>query len=402
MMHHVFISYSHEDRLFMQRVQTDLQKAGLVVWTDEQLQPGTTDWQIAIEQAIRNTGCVMCIFSPDAAQSQWVREELNYARLNKIQILPLLARGDETTSVPFGFSALQWVDIRNRDAYINNMKRLLIELKKRYANVPLSPQNPRTTATVPGLGSNYPAPTTPPKFAGILPKPFAWCEIPTGVTKVDGVKHDVDFFYMSKYPITVAQYAVFAKADDGYRNDTWWQFSEHGQQWHAEHPEPDILIFSEDAIPRAQVSWYEAIAFCKWLQQKGRSPHTLTLPTEWQWQRAAQGDDERLYPWGDRYQKNRCNTLKSAINRPTPVETYPGGKSPYDVYDMCGNVSEWCLNDYTMFSSDVTTEAPRVLRGGAYDSGRSFAQVVIRNYANPDQQSQTVGFRIVATGEFGL
>lgn len=397
MMHHVFLSYSRKDMLFMKRIQTDLERANLVVWTDEQLEPGTTSWQLAIEQAIRNTACVMCIFSPDSAQSQWVREELNYARLNNIQIMPLLARGDEQSAVPFGFSSLQWVDIRNRSAYLSNMKTVIIDLQKRFANVPLSPTDTnRNQSTVTGLGNNYPSNSNPSLFRGLLPEPFEWCEVVAGVTEVDNVKHDVEFFYMAKYPVTVAQYGAFISADDGYFNPDWWNFSSEATQWREKNSELVEPVFTEDTIPRAEITWFEAIAFCRWLEKTGRSPHQITLPTEWQWQRAAQGDDNRLYPWGNEYAKNRCNTLKSGLNRPTPVTTYAGGLSPYKVSDMCGNIAEWCLNDFMMFSSDIKGDAPRVLRGGAYDSGRSFAQVVVRNYSKPDRQSQTVGFRIVA------
>lgn len=397
MMHHVFLSYSRKDMPFMKRVQTDLQRAKLAVWSDEQLEPGTTSWQLAIEQAIRNAGCIICIFSPDAANSQWVREELNYARMMNIQIIPLLARGDEQTAVPFGYSSYQWVDIRNRDAYFANMKAVIIDLQKRFANLPLSPVDmSTTTSTVPGLGSNYPQMIQAPTFRGLLPEPFEWCDIASGETIVDGVKQSVEFFYMAKYPVTVAQFDIFVHADDGYQNDECWDFSDEAKGWFRENQEPDDPIFKESTVPRAHLSWFEAMAFCHWLQKSGRSPHKIILPSEAQWQRAAQGDDERLYPWGNEYAKNRCNTLRSSLNRPTPVTTYPGGVSPFGAYDMCGNVSEWCLNDYTMFSNDVKGNAPRVLRGGAYDSGRSFAQVVVRNYANPGVQSQTVGFRIAS------
>ncbi|MEM9950582.1 MAG: SUMF1/EgtB/PvdO family nonheme iron enzyme [Chloroflexota bacterium] len=397
MMHHVFLSYSHHDTPFMKRIRTDLQRAKLAVWTDEQLTQGTTAWQIAVEQAIRNAGCVMCIFSPDAANSEWVREELNYARMMNIQIIPLLARGDEVSSVPFGFSAMQWLDIRNKRAYLSNMKTLIIDLQKRYAHIPLSQIDVSTsTATVPGLGSNYPLPNAPSTFVGLLPSPFEWCDIAGGQTIVDGVKQDVDFYYLSKYPVTVAQFEAFIKDDNGYHNPQWWQFSDEAMTWFEQQDELIDPIFREATVPRAEVCWFEAIAFCRWLGKTGRSPHRITLPTEAQWQRAAQGDDNRLYPWGNDYAKNRCNTLRSGLNRTTPVTTYPGGVSPYNVFDMCGNVSEWCLNDYTMFSSDISGNAPRVLRGGAYDSGRSFAQVIVRNYANPDYQSQTIGFRLAS------
>lgn len=397
MIHHVFLSYSRKDLAFMKRIQTDLQRAGLVVWTDEQLEPGTTSWQVAIEKAIRNAGCVMCIFSPDSANSQWVREELNYARLNNIQIMPLLARGDEQSSIPFGYSTSQWIDIRNRDAYMNNMKRLVIELQKRFANVPLSPMdiNP-TRSSIAGLGNNYPTSVQPDNFVGLLPDPFEWCEVSTGNVVVDGVNQNVEYFYIAKYPITVAQFDVFLQSENGYSNPEWWTFSEEVEQWFLTEQQVTTPVFKENDIPRAEVCWYEALAFCNWLQTTGRSQHKIKLPTEWQWQRAAQSNDNRLYPWGNHYAKNRCNTLKSGINRPTPVTTYPGGQSPFGTFDMCGNISEWCLNDYTMFSSDVTGDAPRVVKGGAYDSGRSFAQVIVRNYAKPDLQSQTIGFRIAA------
>lgn len=397
MMHHVFLSYSRKDMPFMKRIQTDLQRAKLVVWTDEQLEPGTTSWQLAIEQAIRNTACVMCIFSPDSANSQWVREELNYARLNGIQIIPLLARGDEQTAIPFGFSSLQWVDIRNRGAYLANMKSIILDLQKRFANIPLSPvDTSNKQSTISGLGNNYPVTSKPPLFRGILPDPFEWCDINSGTTNVDNVEQDVEDFYLAKYPVTVAQFERFISAEDGYRNKNWWDFSDEARHWRDDNTGPIEPIFKEETIPRAEVTWFEAIAFCRWLEKTSRSPHKILLPTEWQWQRAAQGDDSRLYPWGNEYAKNRCNTLKSGLNRPTPVTTYFGGISPFNVSDMCGNVSEWCLNDYVMFSTDLAGDAPRVLRGGAYDSGRSFAQVVVRNYAKPDWHSQTVGFRIAA------
>jgi len=322
---------------------------------------------------------------------------LNYARLNQIQIIPLLARGDEQSAIPFGYSTFQWVDIRNRDAYLNNMKRVLIDLQKRFENVPLSPiDNSNSQASVPALGGNYPTPIQPPTMNGHLPNPFEWVEVAAGETEVDGVKYSVGFFYIAKYPVTVAQYDTFVKAENGYQNAAWWEFSDEATAWHTKNPVPHDPIFKEKTVPRGEVCWYEALAFCRWLQATSRSPHQITLPTEWQWQHAAQGNDKRLYPWGNEYSKNRCNTLKSALNRTTPVTTYPGGQSPYGAYDMCGNVSEWCLSDYVMFSSDVTGEAPRVLRGGAYDSGRSFAQLVIRNYAKPDLQLQTIGFRIAA------
>lgn len=63
---------------------------------------------------------------------------------------------------------------------------------------------------------------------------------------------------------------------------------------------------------------------------------------------------------------------------------------------MCGNVSEWCLSDYERYSTQLEGDQDRVTKGGAYDAGRTFAQLIIRNYAHPDTILEKIGFRIAA------
>jgi len=108
----IFLSYSREDKVIMQHVRQRLQAAGLSVWTDDKLAPGTPSWVIAIENALDNAGCMVVLFSPSSKKSEWVIEELNYARTHNLTIFPILAAGSEQTAVPFGFSRTQWVDIR--------------------------------------------------------------------------------------------------------------------------------------------------------------------------------------------------------------------------------------------------------------------------------------------------
>jgi formylglycine-generating enzyme required for sulfatase activity len=119
-MPHIFLSYSRKDASLMARMRTDLRAEGLEVWTDEGIKPGTPSWKRAIEDAIRNAGCLICILSPDAAQSRWVREELDFAEARGKQIFLVMARGNEDDAVPFGFSTHQWVDIRDSYEPFNN------------------------------------------------------------------------------------------------------------------------------------------------------------------------------------------------------------------------------------------------------------------------------------------
>ncbi len=108
----VFISYSRKDRDTMRAVRDALTQGRLVVWSDENLEPGSQDWRSDVQFAIENARCVVAILSPDAKNSEWVNEELNYAKIRRAPIFTLLARGDESNAVPFGVSGVQWIDMR--------------------------------------------------------------------------------------------------------------------------------------------------------------------------------------------------------------------------------------------------------------------------------------------------
>ena len=174
-----------------------------------------------------------------------------------------------------------------------------------------------------------------------------WCDIPGGEVMLEysrqRVTTYVEPFRISKYPITNAQYQVFVDASDGYSNAQWWDFSPDARQWFREHPMPLNPKFAWEDHPRANVCWYEAMAFCHWLSHQ-IGLH-ITLPTEERWQWAAQGGDGRVFPWGNRFDPTRCNTSMSKIRKTTPVNAYDGaGDSPFGPSDMAGNVWEWCLN----------------------------------------------------------
>src|SRR5262249_19662633 len=146
----------------------------------------------------------------------------------------------------------------------------------------------------------------------ILPSPFEWCAIPGGRVALEGIAQPFDLlpFWMAKYPITYAQFQVFVDADDGFKNPEWWK--ELGAD--ANHKkEPDRQQWKLDLHPRENVWWWDAVAFCQWLNARlglpllpaSLNPQTLSsassirLPTEWEWLWAAQGPDGRAFPWGN-------------------------------------------------------------------------------------------------------
>lgn len=234
----------------------------------------------------------------------------------------------------------------------------------------------------------------------VLPM-LQWCDIPHGavtVSSIVGADEDfgemtvpVDNFVMSKYPVTNAQFAIFAQAEDGYKNSRWWTFSAHAQRWFKLGKGVAEARFSGDQHPRENVNWYEAMAFANWLGSLLKMK--VALPTVAQWQRAAQGDDDRYYPWGDEYNEERCNTLETGLKTTTPVDRYHQGVSPYGVYDMAGNVWEWTTNSAA--AAEEGRDHRRAVAGGSYVSPCDRAQTSFRYYLDPRVRYSSIGIRLV-------
>jgi formylglycine-generating enzyme required for sulfatase activity len=227
-----------------------------------------------------------------------------------------------------------------------------------------------------------------------------WCDIPAGEVVIEREKrriiHHVDAFKISKFPITNAQFQVFVEAADGYRDDRWWGFSPEACEWHKLHSEALESKFAGDNYPRANVCWYEAMAFCLWLSEK--SAKKITLPTEQQWQRAAQGDTQRRYPWGNKFDKTRCNTNELEVRMTTPVDKYPTGVSPFGVYDMAGNVWEWCLTRAPSQPTNGSSNGSKVtyiVRGGSFLGSAERARNNFYFKLDPIYRYFTIGFRLV-------
>ncbi len=125
--HEVFISYSRDDMAIMHKVKDALVAEDLRVWSDETLRIGTTAWPSEIADAILDARCLVGIMSPDAKSSDWVLEELNYARIHDRRLFLLLARGDLKTSIPFGYTRYQHADIQ--EDFVTGMRRAIADIK---------------------------------------------------------------------------------------------------------------------------------------------------------------------------------------------------------------------------------------------------------------------------------
>ncbi len=130
-----------------------------------------------------------------------------------------------------------------------------------------------------------------------------WVDIPDDGewTYQAGTHRGVPAFRISRYPVTYAQFQAFVEAEDGFSNPRWWD--ELGAD--DEHKrEPGEQRFKFLNHPRNNVSWYDAVAFCRWLNDK--LGYEVRLPTEQEWEKAARGTDGRIYPY--------CRNMVNALN----------------------------------------------------------------------------------------
>lgn len=165
MSHNIFLSYSRKDSAIMQRIRDDLRTQKLTVWTDEFLVVGTPKWEREIERAIKSTGCLIVLLSPDAYESEWVGREIAYAQSFDKRIYPVLVRGNQQTSVPIALIKHQRADITNLERYKTEFQKLVsairvylnirpevlepIPLSVRSDRLPLSQQNTKAELQLP-------------------------------------------------------------------------------------------------------------------------------------------------------------------------------------------------------------------------------------------------------------
>ncbi|MBC8100253.1 MAG: SUMF1/EgtB/PvdO family nonheme iron enzyme [Armatimonadetes bacterium] len=197
-------------------------------------------------------------------------------------------------------------------------------------------------------------------------------------------------FYLSRYPVTVAQYAVFVRE------------TARGKPASLEH------LRKYGTYPVGNITWHDAIAFCEWLSKKLDA--VIRLPTEAEWEKAARGTDARLYPYGNAFDPDRANTRESGIGSATPVGAFPSGASPYGVLDLGGNVWEWCRNKWIsrqlklgqarlpLYTEAEDTSATgiglRVICGGCYTTSERLSRTSAHYLRAADYRVEVQGFRL--------
>ena len=201
-----------------------------------------------------------------------------------------------------------------------------------------------------------------------------WVEIPAGEF-LYGEKNQrrllPSAYLIGKYPVTKEQYRHFLAANPRYPTPSGWNKENRTY--------PD----GEGKLPVVYVTWEDANAFCKWARCR--------LPSPAEWEKAARGTDGRTYPWGEDWVNGKyCNSREANIGSITPVDDYPNGASPYGVWDLSGNVSEW-----TSSKSDI--ESKVITRGGSWYVNKTGCYSVSYMSEGKYTGSSAIGFRCALT-----
>ncbi|HEY1390709.1 MAG TPA: SUMF1/EgtB/PvdO family nonheme iron enzyme [Ktedonobacterales bacterium] len=193
-------------------------------------------------------------------------------------------------------------------------------------------------------------------------------------------------YYIARFPVTVAEYACFVEGTQHRQPNEW-----ANQMQKLDHPV-------------TYVSWGDAVVYTAWLAQMTGQP--WRLPTEAEWEKAARWDAQngiaRLYPWGDTFDKGRCNTIEGGKVGTSAVGSYPNSASPCGAEEMAGNIWEWTHSVYKPYpytQSDGRETANsieyRVQRGGSWFFDQRFTRTADRYYNWQDVLNHLYGFRLL-------
>jgi len=187
-------------------------------------------------------------------------------------------------------------------------------------------------------------------------------------------KVSVSPFFIDKYEVTNERYADFVRLKNRNAPNNWLNGS----------PLP-----GQDKFPVTYVSWYDARDYCESLGKR--------LPTEEEWEFAARGRENLLYPYGNEWSPDLSSASPSSdrIGRLSAVGSFPRGASPFGVLDMAGNVAEWTASDYKPYpgSRAKSDEGNKIQRGGSFINLPSQQTATDRFFTFPNRTFDYVGFR---------
>jgi formylglycine-generating enzyme required for sulfatase activity len=413
----VFISYASDkgdphasrDRQAADRVYKALETEGIHCWVAHRdILPGD-DWLESIIAAVEKSQVLVLVFSANANNSKWVKDEVTMALDEDIKIIPF--RIDDVS--PRGALKIlkyrcQWLDAFTppMEEHIEKLINVVCRHLRKEVPIPKEmPEDVKKIAEKIGVKviKNDKGFREVDYGDGIIMVYIPAGEFTMGSNDYDDEKpiHTVylDGYWMGKYEITIKQYMKFVNATKTHYPE----WLEQGSKYNINTGDDDYYkkFLSNENHPIVGISWNDAKAYCDWLSIEKNL--TFKLPTEAQWEKAARGADGRKYPWGNDVPDGTLANFEGKVGKTSLVYSHPNGASPYGLLDMAGNVWEWCRDWY---GSDSYSKSPkrnppgpesgpnRVVRGGGWFVIAGYLRCANRYVVRPSARGYDLGFRL--------
>jgi len=402
---YIFISYSHEDRDLVNNEVNFLKRIGYHVWFDDRIEAGS-EWVAQIEDAISNAKQFIVFISPYAVESTYVKKEIALAINKKIPLLSIYLKKTELK----GGLDLQLIDIQSvfkyqlsKDRYQEvlkstldkNIKKLDIIKVKRFFGVYHKQFYVFLSIIAVFLflsiwvfvlkEKNYPIWHEPLSDKILIENHtnMQFVYVPGGEylmgcgewttncfeNEKPVRKMTVNGFYIGRYEVTQSQWKkVMGNNPSAFNN--------------------------RENHPVEMVSWYDVQAFIKELNEKNKN-EKFRLPSESEWEYACRSGGQK-----EQYAGSKDLNKISWYNTTSNHSTHPfGSKEPngLNIYDMSGNVQEWCEDIYFSDNHSRTKRANqeiRVVRGGSWTYPADNSRCTSRFGNKADTLSNDIGFRL--------
>lgn len=448
----IFVSHAHDDNTYCDKLMEILTSSGMDVWYDRQNLIEGSILSDEIQFQLKRRQILILLASKASLNSFWVNLEINAflglmaqdkkEGLNQRVLIPILI--DDSIMPPF-LDTFYWIDARRlsqrqvaraiESIYIywknktNNRyyeeiinidnKEILIRYPEEIINInnkeilmgslkELGFKIRYTHSQIVGLHEYERVPYPVTRTGPFTNTPFIIppiIEIPEGSFYMGSKSSDAQTFpdelpqceiflpkfSIGRFPVTVQEYACAVDAGvvpppgKGRYRDILWE----DQLQNLDHP---VVC----------VSWENAKEYIDWLNSMTYAlPGRWRLPTEAEWEKAARGDDGRIYPWGNTWNESLANTAETKPSYTTAINAFPDGISPFGLFDMAGNIFEWCSSNYYPYPYSITdgredyhSREDKCLRGGSWGSPFYCARCAFRNKNAPMLVDDLVGFRL--------
>jgi formylglycine-generating enzyme required for sulfatase activity len=385
----IFLSYASQDIESAKAIYLALRDQGHRVFFDRAELPAGDEYHNRIRAAIEKSRLFLFLISPNAVDAgSYTLTELDIADKAESKILPVMIEKTPIESLPASIKGITFLqpDGSLPAAVAAEVHRIASSLRRKHIKQSLAAFV--LVGIVAGVIFYALRMRSRTEIVGRDGAPAA--VIPTG-TFIMGDDEEsprreifVDAFYLDRYEVTVARYAAFMKDTGNVKPPDEWE---------------TVDLKNGGDLPVVGVNWQDASGYCHWAGKR--------LPTEAEWEKAARGNDERKYPWGNdpptaeraRYGKPYENPVyRDGVAR---VGSHANDRSPFGIFDLAGNVTEWVADWFSESFPEGDVRNPKgpdsgsgkVLRGASWYEPAERLGVTKRWHANPSSRNEGIGFR---------